>query len=115
MESAMKILPFKPHSNQSTETSRNQQARQTNSNSSSDFEAHLSDFIGKPTNATDKTYSVMEKITSENILALQAVSPEDLNLAGSLLNTLLNQIQCAGPSSLQQVHNLDGILYYYQV
>ncbi|MDR3135687.1 MAG: hypothetical protein LBU69_06305 [Deltaproteobacteria bacterium] len=55
------------------------------------------------------------KISSENRLATQGASVEDVGLAGSLLNALISQIRASGPEALQNVHNLEGILYYYQM
>jgi hypothetical protein len=58
---------------------------------------------------------VVDKITIENRLASQGAAVEDVGLAGSLLNTLVSQIKASQAESLQHVHNLEGILYYYRL
>lgn len=57
----------------------------------------------------------LRAIFSENLKASQKISPEDLGAAGNLLKALLSQIQGADPKELKKIHNLDGVLYYYQV
>ncbi|MDR2386144.1 MAG: hypothetical protein LBE80_00990 [Deltaproteobacteria bacterium] len=59
--------------------------------------------------------NVVDKITRENQLASQGAAVEDVGLAGSILNTLLSQIKDCSSETLHNVHNLEGILYYYQL
>jgi hypothetical protein len=107
MELNMKILPFKPYIQQAPDSSKDLPTHRTKAEDNS-FENQLLKSFSEPSKS-------VEKITAENRLASQDISPEDLGQAGSLLNTLLSQIHCSAPASLKQVHNLDGILYYFQV
>ncbi|MDR2444090.1 MAG: hypothetical protein LBE31_11285 [Deltaproteobacteria bacterium] len=98
----MKILPFKPHVPSSPDgRSKNQTL------SVKDFQANL--------DALAKDSKVLEKITMENHLASQGSMVEDVNLAGDILNSVIGQIRNSPPGALQKVHNLDGILYYFQL
>jgi hypothetical protein len=55
------------------------------------------------------------KITSENLLASQGADLEDVGAAGSLLSSLVAAVKASKPSELQKVHDIDGILYYFQI
>lgn len=58
---------------------------------------------------------VVDKITSENLLASQGADLVDVDAAGSLLNSLVAGVYASSPESLRKVHNIDGILYYFQL
>jgi hypothetical protein len=103
----MKIFSFTPQIQQSPGSIKEQASRRSGSNNVNDFETQFLRKFSQPS-------QVVDKITKENVLASQTVSLEDLDQAGSLLSTLLDQINCSGPAALQEVHNLDGILYYFQ-
>ncbi|MDR1871475.1 MAG: hypothetical protein LBS60_06040 [Deltaproteobacteria bacterium] len=95
----MKILPFdpsyKPVKTNATGSGRPQ---------SLSFEAEL---------ARAKANSGAKAIHSENLLASQAVSPEDLGTAGELVKALVTQITAASPQKINNIHKLDGVLYYF--
>jgi hypothetical protein len=87
------------------------------SNNQQDFESILvksSQNMAGP-NQRPNVFAVVDKISSENRLASQGASVEDVGLAGSLLNSLVSQISNSRPEALANVHNLEGILYYYQL
>jgi hypothetical protein len=73
------------------------------------------DFAAELKKAETPSQSGLRAIFSENLKASQKVSPEDLGAAGELVNALIGQIQKAAPLELRKVHDLDGVLYYYQV
>ncbi|MDR1607877.1 MAG: hypothetical protein LBT38_05655 [Deltaproteobacteria bacterium] len=98
-EMTMKILPFDPN----ITPRRAQGSKAANLN--------FSEELAK----ANQPNSGLRAIFSENLKASQGVSPEDLGAAGQLVKDLIRQIQVAGPERLEKVHNLDGILYYYQV
>ncbi|MDR1577500.1 MAG: hypothetical protein LBT86_04640 [Deltaproteobacteria bacterium] len=94
----MKIFPFDPrHTNRPTQGRPSQTLN---------FEEELAK-INPPSPG-------LKAIFSENLKASQGVSPEDLGKAGQLVKALIGQIQTAEPQQLKKIHNLDGILYYYQ-
>jgi hypothetical protein len=99
----MKIIPF---NYQTTSSVSNR--RPTRPTEGADFQANLEAVSGRGP-------EILDKITNENHLACQGAAIEDVNSAGSLLSSLLGQIRTANPGSLQNVHNLDGILYYFQI
>ncbi|MDR1109997.1 MAG: hypothetical protein LBP92_04695 [Deltaproteobacteria bacterium] len=96
----MKIFPFQPPA--ATGDRQAQKGKDVQ-----DFESTLAGISRRPA-------GVVDKITVENRLACQGASIEDVGLAGSLLNTLVGQIRGSQVRTLENVHNLDGILYYYQ-
>jgi hypothetical protein len=98
----MKIIPFNQGLGKSPQASERQQS---NDHVSSDFGSYLDQARSK---------SLMDKISIENRLASQG-SLEDVDLAGLLLNTLVSQISTTAPQYLEKLHNLDGILYYWQL
>jgi hypothetical protein len=56
-----------------------------------------------------------DRVISQNKLASQGASPEDVGAAGTLLSQLLGQVKAASPQALEKVHDLGGILCYYQL
>ncbi|MDR0548641.1 MAG: hypothetical protein LBI10_04415 [Deltaproteobacteria bacterium] len=54
-------------------------------------------------------------VVAENLKASQGASLEDLGAAGTLVKALIGQIRSTDPQKLQKLHDLDGVLYYYQV
>ncbi|MDR1296260.1 MAG: hypothetical protein LBO05_02575 [Deltaproteobacteria bacterium] len=98
----MKIFPFTPGLGKSPEAGETRPGRDVGTG---DFGSYLDQA---------KSKSLMDKISIENRLASQG-SLEDVGLAGSLLSTLVGQISSCQPGSLDKLHNLDGILYYWQL
>ncbi|MDR2141608.1 MAG: hypothetical protein LBR11_07460 [Deltaproteobacteria bacterium] len=97
----MKVLPFNP--SQSPKPAAGRRETQTIS-----FQERLSQ-AGAPLNPG------LKAIISENHQASREVSAEDLGAAGELVKALVGQIKAQNPQALGKIHNLDGILYYYQV
>jgi hypothetical protein len=58
---------------------------------------------------------VVDKISTENRLASQGAALDDVGAASSILGSLLGSVRSATPEALMRVHDLDGILYFYQV
>jgi hypothetical protein len=55
------------------------------------------------------------KIAGENRLACQLPSLDDVDAAGDLLNALKAQLTGTNPETLNRLHNLDGILCFFQI
>ncbi|MDR0354564.1 MAG: hypothetical protein LBJ64_02340 [Deltaproteobacteria bacterium] len=98
----MKILNFNPPLVKTGDASTRQTEQKP---SADDFGSYLDQARSK---------ALMDKISIENRLASQG-SVEDVGMAGSLLNALVGQIHACRPQLLDKVHNLEGILYYYQL
>jgi hypothetical protein len=108
----MKVINFQPHQVKA-DTTGTKPARPIES---IDFESFLAQNAQHRTkNSAQNPDAVVDKISTENKLACQGASLEDVGLAGSLLNTLVSQISGSQADTLQKIHNLDGILYYYQL
>ncbi|MDR2368979.1 MAG: hypothetical protein LBF58_12910 [Deltaproteobacteria bacterium] len=80
-----------------------------------DFENLITMRPKDPAKGAPKPLGSVDKISTENRLASQGATIEDVGLAGSLLNALVGQIKASQPGALENVHNLEGILYYYQL
>lgn len=52
-------------------------------------------------------------ISIENQRALHIPPPVDLGLAGLLINRLKADISSSSPQTLENVHNLEGLIYVY--
>ncbi|MDR2300972.1 MAG: hypothetical protein LBF38_02875 [Deltaproteobacteria bacterium] len=105
----MKIINFNPP----VTKVENQTDKPPRPSDSFDFESILNKIPSKTPG--QNTPNVVDKITRENQLACQGAAVEDVGLAGSLLNTLVSQIKASQSETLLNVHNLEGILYYYQL
>jgi hypothetical protein len=102
----MKILPFNPSPPKAAEARRKDGDGPAGSPGPS-FGAELEKAGRGPS-------PVVDKITMANRLASQGAAAEDVDAAGTLLASLVGRIRSAGPEALQKVHNLDGILCYFQ-
>ncbi|MDR0621191.1 MAG: hypothetical protein LBJ61_04880 [Deltaproteobacteria bacterium] len=109
----MKIITFKPPVTKLD----GQGGKTTRQGESLDFESLVTKRLNPPAGAKPESnpLAVVDKITLENRLASQGAAVEDVGMAGALLNTLVGQITASRSETLQSVHNLEGILYYYQL
>ena len=110
----MKILPFNPqaaNTPQARNTPRTPAAPRPGAPEARD----VSSFEAELRQSGRLSPTVVDKIGSENRLASHGAIPADVDAAGSLLSSLLADIRSAGPEALKKVHDIDGILYYYQL
>jgi hypothetical protein len=99
----MKVLRFQPGTIPEVRSRPPGASRETGPT----FEAELQGAAGRS--------GVIDKITAENRLARQGAVLEDAAAAGGLLSSLLASVAAARPEDLRKVHDIDGILYYYQL
>jgi len=103
----MKIFQFTPNIIKSPETAK-KSAGPGRTEGGSDFGSVL-----KKAAAKNESAGPGGAVSLENRRALQVPSAGDLGLAGRLLGLLKSDIQAASPEALNNVHNLEGLIYVY--
>jgi hypothetical protein len=103
----MKIIPFKPQAPPAAASRPEKPSRDAGQVSAFEAELRAAGRMTAP--------NVVDKISLENRLASQGAAPDDVDAAGSLLSALLSSVKAASPETLQKVHDIDGILYYFQI
>jgi hypothetical protein len=101
----MKILPFAPK--HAVDPVRPEAGRRVR-NEVTDFNSLLGESSGAGAGRANK-------VAMENRLARLLPPLEDVGAARGLLSDLQDRMRQAGPETLGRLHNLDGILYYFQI
>jgi hypothetical protein len=103
----MKIVQFDP-------LARPEARRPAASASSAPKEERGQSFEAEIRKAGARAALVIDKISSENHLAIEGATMKGVGEARSLLSSLLADVRSSSAEALQKVHNMDGILYYFQ-
>lgn len=100
----MKIIPFKQNDTRITSN-----RTPLNTDLSLDFQKTLDRALKSSFPAAAR-----DRVVAENRKALKNASDGDLGEAQGLLARLTDSLKEAGPGKLDKVHNLEGVLYFFQ-